>query len=129
MRDGRAPEIRPTYRGTRGDTGRYPRPVAVEAGLIGDDEDARLEAVRRYDVLDTPPDGAFDRVTALAARHFDVPISIVSIVDTDRIWFKSRQGVEVSEIGRDPGFCASAILADELLHIGDALRDPRAMSN
>jgi sigma-B regulation protein RsbU (phosphoserine phosphatase) len=103
--------------------------VAVEAGLIGDDEDARLEAVRRYDVLDTPPDGAFDRVTALAARHFDVPISIVSIVDRDRIWFKSRHGVDVDEIGRDPGLCASAILQDGPWIIDDAAVDPRTLAN
>ena len=51
-------------------------------------EAQRLAAVRRYDILDTPPDGAFDRVTRIAARIFAVPISIVSIVDADRIWFK-----------------------------------------
>ena len=50
------------------------------------DESERMAAVRRYHVLDTPPDGAFDRITALAARLFDVPIAIVSIVDSDRIW-------------------------------------------
>ena len=77
------------------------------------DESQRLAAVRRYQVLDTPPDGAFERITSLAARLFDVPISIVSIVDEDRIWFKSHHGVDVEEIGRDPGRCASAILQDE----------------
>ncbi|MCW2508256.1 MAG: hypothetical protein JWP68_1404, partial [Modestobacter sp.] len=56
---------------------------------IATDEAQRLAAVRRYQVLDTPPDGAFERITALAARLFQVPISIVSIVDSDRIWFKS----------------------------------------
>lgn len=73
-------------------------------------EPERMAAVRRYDILDTPPDGAFDRITALAARRFGVPISIISIVDEDRIWFKSRHGVPVEQIGRDPGLCASAIL-------------------
>jgi hypothetical protein len=81
--------------------------------IIPENEPERLRAVQRYDVLDTPPDGTFDRITKLAARQFRVPISIVSIVDTDRIWFKSHHGVDVEEIGRDPGLCASAILGDE----------------
>ena len=76
------------------------------------DEAERLKAVKRYDILDTPPDGAFDRITAIAARLFGVPIAIVSIVDEDRIWFKSHHGLDVREIGRDPGLCASAILTD-----------------
>ena len=74
------------------------------------DDAERLAAVRRYNILDTPPDGAFDRVTRLAAGYFSVPICIVSIVDHDRIWFKSHHGVEVSEVPRSPGLCASAIL-------------------
>jgi phosphoserine phosphatase RsbU/P len=97
--------------------------------IIPENEPERLRAVRRYDVLDTPPDGAFDRVTKLAARQFGVPISIVSIVDTDRIWFKSHHGVDVEEIGRDPGLCASAILGDEPWVVENAETDPRTMTN
>ncbi len=93
------------------------------------DEDSRLAAVRRYDVLDTPPDGAFDRVTRLAATLLGTPIAIVSIVDHDRIWFKSRYGLDVDEIGRDPGLCASAILQDEPWVIEDARNDPRSLAN
>ncbi len=93
------------------------------------DEPQRLAALRRYDVLDTPPDGAFDRVTALAARLFDVPIALVSIVDEDRIWFKSRYGLEVEEIGRDSGLCASAILQSGPWIVTDAAHDPRTMAN
>ena len=89
----------------------------------------RLEAVRRYDILDTPPDGAFERITAMAARRFGVPISIVSIVDTDRIWFKSHHGLSVHEIGRDPGLCASAILAEQAYILPDARLDPRSLAN
>src|SRR5256885_6592153 len=77
--------------------------------IIPQNESHRIEAVRRYDILDTPPDGAFDRITAIAARRFDVPISIISIVDHDRIWFKSHHGLAVYQIGRDPEHCASAI--------------------
>ncbi|HEY9694030.1 MAG TPA: GAF domain-containing sensor histidine kinase [Oculatellaceae cyanobacterium] len=92
-------------------------------------ETERLAAVGRYDILDTPPDGAFDRITNLAARFFNVPISIVSIVDHDRIWFKSHLGLEVKEIGLEPGLCASAILQDEVYIIKDARVDPRTLAN
>ena len=96
---------------------------------VSPSESARLAAVRRYAILDTPPDGAFDRVTRLAARFFGVPISIVSIVDHDRIWFKSHYGIEVEEIGREPGLCASAILQDGPWVVSDADVDPRTLTN
>ena len=88
-----------------------------------------MSAVKRYDILDTPPDGTFDRVTALAARRFDVPISIISIVDHDRIWFKSHHGLEVKQIGRDPGLCASAILSEMPHILSNAALDPRSLAN
>ena len=92
-------------------------------------EAERLAAVRRYDILDTPPDGAFDRITRIAARLFEVPISVVSIVDTDRIWFKSHHGLDVSEIPRSPGLCASAILDAKPWVLTDASVDPRSLTN
>ena len=97
--------------------------------LLPDNESERLDALRRYDVLDTPPDGAFDRITALAARLFDVPISIISIVDHDRIWFKSHHGLDATEIGRDPGLCASAICQLEPWLVNDAQVDVRTIDN
>jgi len=100
------------------------------AGQLILDEDARIEAVRRFEILDTPPDGVFDRIAAVAARTFDVPIAIVSVVDTDRIWFKAHHGLpDVTEIDREPGLCASAILSAEPWVITDAPADPRAMAN
>ncbi|MBA2445934.1 MAG: hypothetical protein H0V49_11480 [Nocardioidaceae bacterium] len=101
------------------------------AGNFSDavDEVARLAAVRRYDVLDTPPDGAFERITALAARLFKAPISVVSIVDADRIWFKSHHGLDVAQIQRLPGLCASAILQKEPWVFTNARNDPRALAN
>ena len=93
------------------------------------DEAQRMAAVRRYDILDSPPDGAFDRITALAARRFGVPIAIVSIVDEDRIWFKSHHGLPVQQIDREPGLCASAILGDTPYLIEDARIDPRSLAN
>jgi len=101
----------------------------TDGSIISDLEQLRMAAVRRYDILDTPPDGAFDRITALAARRFGVPISIISIVDEDRIWFKSHHGVPVAEIGRDPGLCASAILSDDPHILTDASVDPRSLAN
>ena len=99
------------------------------AVLIPENERERMEAVRRYDVLDTPPDGAFDRITALAARLFDVPISIVSIVDHDRIWFKSHHGIEVQQIDREAGLCASAVCQYEPWIVTDAAVDVRTIDN
>jgi PAS domain S-box-containing protein len=97
--------------------------------LALDEEKSRLAAVRRYDILDTPPDGTFDRITAIAARLFAAPIAIVSIVDEDRIWFKSRHGLEVDQIAREPGLCASAILQTEPWIVADASRDIRALAH
>jgi two-component sensor histidine kinase len=99
------------------------------AEIMPANETERMAAVRRFDVLDTPPDGAFDRVTALAARRFGVPISIISIVDEHRIWFKSHHGLPVEQIDRAPGLCASAILADEPYLLPDASIDPRSLAN
>src|SRR3982074_2730792 len=101
----------------------------VSPSILPPDEDTRMQAVRRYDVLDTPPDGTFDRVTAMAARRFGVPISIISIVDHDRIWFKSRYGVNVEQIGRDPGLCASAVLRTDPHILPDATKDIRSLAN
>jgi PAS domain S-box-containing protein len=92
-------------------------------------EENRLATLRRYDILDTPPDGTFDRITALAARLFNVPVSIISLVDEDRIWFKSHEGVDVEQIDRAPGLCASAIMQTEPTLITDASADPRSLAN
>lgn len=99
------------------------------ADILPPNEAERMAAVRRYDILDSPPDGAFDRITALAARRFGVPIAIVSIVDEDRIWFKSHHGLLVQQIDREPGLCASAILGDIPYLIEDARTDPRSLAN
>ena len=101
----------------------------MQAAPIPANEEDRLAAVRRYNVLDTPPDGAFDRITALAARLFDVPISIISIVDHDRIWFKSHHGIDVEQIDRDAGLCASAVCEVEPWVVNDALIDVRTIEN
>ncbi|SFU84719.1 Two-component sensor histidine kinase, contains HisKA and HATPase domains [Pseudoduganella namucuonensis] len=88
-----------------------------------------MRTVRRYDILDTPPDGAFDHVTRLAARLLDAPVAIVSIVDSDRIWFKSHFGLDVEQIPRDPGLCASVIMQEGPYLVDNAQLDPRTAAN
>ena len=93
-------------------------------------EAARMKAVRRYSVLDTPPDGAFDRIAQLAAKLLKTPIAIISIVDEDRIWFKSRTGLEgIDEIPRETGLCASAVLQKDPWVISDASVEPVTLAN
>lgn len=95
--------------------------------LTGEDE--RLEALHSLEILDTPPDGTFDRIVSIAAKLFKVPIAIVSLVDHDRIWFKAKHGIDLDQIDREPGLCASAILGDEPYILNDAKLDPRSLSN
>ncbi|MEW1612642.1 MULTISPECIES: GAF domain-containing SpoIIE family protein phosphatase [unclassified Streptomyces] len=103
----------------------YPGSAPVPA-----EEERRLDAVRRYQILDTPPDGAFDKVAALAAQIFRTPVATVTIVDGDRVWFKAASGLSgITEIGRDPGLCASAILDGAPYVVTDALSDPRTAGN
>jgi two-component sensor histidine kinase len=89
----------------------------------------RMEAVRRYDILDTPPDGSFDRITAMAARRFGVPISILTIVDESRIWFKSHYGLTINQIDRDEGLCATTIMSAFPRVLNDAKEDNCALTN
>ena len=106
-----------------------PSRIGHSTAVAPSDESARIAALRRYDILDTPPDGSFDHIAAIAAKLFDVPIAIVSLVDHDRIWFKARHGIDVEQIEREPGLCASAILQAEPYVLTDASCDPRSLAN
>lgn len=97
--------------------------------FIPDNETERLQALQRYEILDTRPEGTFDRVTAIVARLLQVPIAVVSLVDNDRIWFKSRHGLDVQQIDRSPGLCASAILSPDIYVVTDASQDSRSAQN
>lgn len=92
-------------------------------------EAERIDVLRNFDILDTPPDGSFDKFTQLAAKILDMPIAIISLVDTDRIWFKSHYGVDAQQIDKDPGLCSSAILSEEFYIVEDAKNDIRTMAN
>jgi len=89
----------------------------------------RLENLYKYEILDSPADGEFDEITSLAAKIFEVPVAIITLVDTERIWFKSSYGLDVEEIPRDPGLCCSAILSDDIYIVENARVDPRTLSN
>jgi PAS domain S-box-containing protein len=93
------------------------------------DEAERLAALEALGILDTPPEARFDRVTRLAKRLFAVEISLVTLVDANRQWYKSCIGLAERESPRAVSFCAHAILSDEILVIPDARADPRVADN
>ncbi|MBT8137147.1 MAG: sensor domain-containing diguanylate cyclase [Gammaproteobacteria bacterium] len=96
---------------------------------IPHDEEARVKALEDTGVLDTPAEERFDRYTRLTRRLFDVPIALVSLVDRERQWFKSKQGLDACETSRDISFCGHAILGDEVFVVGNALNDERFSDN
>ena len=93
------------------------------------DEETRLKTLRSLNILDTPAEERFDRLTRLAKRMFGVPIALVSLVDENRQWFKSCVGLSASETPRDISFCGHAILGNEVFIIPDATKDERFADN
>lgn len=87
-------------------------------------EDQRLATLRDYRILDTAPDERFDRLTAFAADLFGVPVALISLIDSERQWFKSHHGLPVSESPRSISFCAHTILEDEPLVVEDTTEHP-----
>ncbi len=92
-------------------------------------ENKRLASLRALQILDSPPDSRFDRLTRLASELLGVPIALVSLVDENRQWFKSKVGLEAQETPRDHAFCAHAILGEDPLVVADATEDPRFQDN
>jgi GAF domain-containing protein len=92
-------------------------------------EAKRLKVLWQYDVLDTVPEEVFDDLTELAARICEAPIALISLVDEDRQWFKSKVGLTINETSRDISFCAHAMKQQELFIIPDATKDLRFANN
>jgi GAF domain-containing protein len=96
---------------------------------IPENEAERLNTLRGYGILDTHPEDRFDDLTRLASLICGTPISLISLVDEDRQWFKSKTGLEVCQTPREEAFCAHAIMSPELLLVPDASQDPRFATN
>jgi PAS domain S-box-containing protein len=101
----------------------------MQAPPLPADETARLEALRKYEILDTAPEAEFDDLTLLASFICGTPRALVSFVDRDRQWFKSRRGVSIEQTPRDIAFCAYAILKRDVMVISDANNDERFADN
>jgi len=92
-------------------------------------EAIRLAALRQYEVLDTLPEQALDDLAALAARICEAPVAMISLVDEQRVWFKSKVGMEISETPRETSFCTHAMRQSDLFTVQDARLDPRFAAN
>jgi GAF domain-containing protein len=101
----------------------------MPAAPLPSNENERIAALHALNILDTPPEERFDRLTRIARRAFHVPIALVSMVDTSRQWFKSRGDLSVCETSRDVSFCAHAILGEDIFYIENATKDDRFSDN
>ena len=88
----------------------------------------RVAALKHYEILDTPRESTFDRITQLLADMLGVPLACISLVDEDRVWFKSAVGLEVPEVEREDGFCTTLVANDQdVRHIQDASAHPETL--
>ena len=101
----------------------------MQAPAQADNEALRIEILRRFLILDTPPEERFDNLTRAAVSFFRVQIAVVSLVDVNRQWFKSICGLDAQETPRDVSFCGHAILQNEVMVINGALKDERFADN
>jgi GAF domain-containing protein len=96
---------------------------------VPENEAARLRTLQLYRILDTASEKCLDDLVSLAGAICEAPISLISLIDENRQWFKSRVGIESTETPRDIAFCAFAIMNDDLFIVEDATKDARFASN
>lgn len=92
-------------------------------------ESERQQAVKELGLLDTPPQAAFDRITRIATRLLKTPISTLTLIDSEREWYLSFQGIAERQAPRSRSFCGHALLAEDVMIVPDALKDPRFDGN
>src|SRR3954470_4988424 len=93
------------------------------------DSPARLEALERYEILDTPPEEQFDDIARLIARICDAPVAVINFIDRERQWFKSEIGLGLRQTSLDVSICSQAIQQSDLFVVPDTLMDPRFANN
>ena len=102
----------------------------IGINIIPDNEDKRLQKLKEYEILDTPKEGAFNHIAAMAAHMFKVPVALISLVDEERVWFKANIGLEgVDSVPRGESVCSLAILDDDLTIFQDAASEPCLLVN
>lgn len=101
----------------------------MSAAPFPPDEPARLDALARYRVMDTGAEQSFDDIAKLAGFICKTPIAVLTLIDSDRQWFKARLGIDVSETPRDQAFCAHTILSNDVMVVEDATKDVRFLDN
>ena len=102
----------------------------IGVNLIPDNEAERLQKLKEYEILDTPQEGAFNHIAAMATHMFKVPIALISLVDADRVWFKANVGMEgVKNVPRGESLCSLSILGNDPVIFQDAITEPCLLAN
>jgi GAF domain-containing protein len=102
----------------------------IGINIIPDNEEERLQKLQEYEILDTPQEGAFNHLAAMAAHMFKVPIALVSLVDADRVWFKANVGLGgVKNVPRGESLCSLAVLNSDPTIFEDAINEPCLLAN
>ncbi|MEQ9560696.1 MAG: GAF domain-containing protein [Rhodospirillales bacterium] len=96
---------------------------------VPENEDFRLEVLHSHEILNTPPEAQFDRIARLASVHFRVPMSLIAMIDADRMWCKAASGVDLKEAPRGDTFCAHTINETNIMVVSDAAKDSRFKDN